>query len=417
MHIDWVQVFLYGVVFVSLYTQIFFLYSFFISRKQYKQDSLVSVDPKELPTVTLVVPCWNEEKTIDATFVSLDNVAYPQDKLFVIAVDDGSTDATWKELQKYAQRKNTILLQKENGGKHSALNLALDYVTTDLICSLDADTRLDSQSIQAIASVFVKNKKVSAVGGSVLIHNPATFAQKAQSIEYQMFAFTKKVLGLLGGVLVVPGAFSVFKIDALRAVGGYKRAHNLEDLELTYRLQIAGYEVDHCHNALVYTTGPASVSSLFRQRLRWGYGFLQNTRDYKKIIFNPKMGAFGMFTVPTSVFAYFVILSVFFISWYKIFDGLIHYFSTLQLVGFNSSWQAFVSLDWFFVNTQALSFLSLVIFASVLGTVFLGRYVSGIRKGSFVNFIPFFILYGLVVPFWVLRSVYDTLRASTPSWR
>ncbi len=417
MNADWVQVFLYVIVFVSLYTQIFFLYSFFVSRKRFKQDSLVAVRPEELPTITLVVPCWNEEKTVDATFVSLDAVEYPQDKLFVIAVDDGSTDATWKELQKYADRKNTILLQKENGGKHTALNLTLDYVTTDLVCSLDADTRLDSKSITAIAAMFVKNKNVSAVGGSVLIHNPATFAQKAQSIEYQMFAFTKKVLGMLGGVLVVPGAFSVFKIDALRAVGGYQKAHNLEDLELTYRLQIAGYEVDHCHNALVYTTGPASVSALFRQRLRWGYGFLQNTRDYKKIIFNPKMGAFGMFTVPTSVFAYFVILSVFFVSWYKIFDGLIHYLSTLQLVGFNPSWQAFVSFDWFFINTQALSFLSIVIFGSVLMTVFLGRYVSGIRNGSFVNFIPFFILYGLVVPFWVLRSVYNTLRASTPTWR
>jgi len=417
MQIDWIEVFLYGVVFVSLYTQVFFLYSFFISRKQYKKDSFLDVNLKELPTITLVVPCWNEEKTVDATFVSLDNVEYPQGKLFVIAVDDGSTDNTWKELQKYVHRKNTILLQKENGGKHTALNLALNYVTTDLICSLDADTRLDSKSIQAIASVFVKNKKVSAVGGSVLIHNPSTFAQKAQSIEYQMFAFTKKVLGLLGGVLVVPGAFSVFKIDALRSVGGYQKAHNLEDLELTYRLQIAGYEVDHCHNALVYTTGPASVSALFRQRLRWGYGFLQNTRDYKKIIFNPKMGAFGMFTVPTSVFAYFVILSVFFISWYKIFDGLIHYFSVLQLVGFNPSWQYFISLDWFFVNTQALSFLSILIFISVLGSVFLGRYISGIRNGSFINFVPFFILYGFVVPFWVLRSVYSTLRASTPSWR
>jgi cellulose synthase/poly-beta-1,6-N-acetylglucosamine synthase-like glycosyltransferase len=417
MGADWVQIALYVVIFVSLYTQVFFLYSFFISRKQYKKETEYIAEDSLLPTMTLVVPCWNEEKTVDATFRALDSVDYPREKLFVIAVDDGSTDKTWKELQRYAKRPNTLLLQKENGGKHTALNLALEHVTTELVCSLDADTRLDVNAIKAIASVFVRNTKVSAVGGSVLIHEPSTFAQKAQSIEYQMFAFTKKVLGLLGGVLVVPGAFSVFTTTALRSVGGYKRAHNLEDLELTFRLQVAGYEVDHCHTALVYTTGPASVSALFRQRLRWGYGFLQNTRDYKKTIFNPKMGAFGMFTVPTSIFAYFVILSVFFISWYKIFDQMIHYFSTMRLVGFQLSWQSFISLEWFFINTQALSFLSFIVFVSVLMTVFLGRYVSGIRKGSFMHFIPFFVLYGIVVPFWVLKSVYNTVRASTPTWR
>ena len=247
-----------------------------------------------------------------------------------------------------------------------------------------------------------------------MIRNPRSVAERAQSIEYAMFSFTKKMLGLLGGVLVVPGAFSLFKTEDVRKIGSYRLGSGLEDLELTYRLQTSGCKVSHSHQALAFTGGPKNIKTLFKQRLRWGFGFINTTYEYRKAVLNSRFGNFGFFTLPMSILSYLVISCVFFISWYHMFSFLIDRITIVRLVGLT---QSAVSFNMFFASTQALSFVGLVLMIFFFTFILLGHRISRIRRMNLGNTAIFFLVYSFLVPFWVLKSIQNSLVRARPSWR
>lgn len=402
----------YLFIFLALYVQVFFLVTF-LEKKHLLKKKLPGAS--FFPPVTFIVPCYNEESTVSKTINSIKALEYPQDKISIIVVNDGSRDATWDVMQTYANDSQVLLLNKENGGKHTALNFAFPYVTTDFVCSFDADTSIVSNALAKAVAYFERDPELSALGGAVLIEQPKTFVQRAQSIEYQMFSYSKKMLGLLGGVLVVPGAFSLFKKSALESVGGYKQAHLLEDLELTYRMQIAGLKVDHSHDAFVYTKGPDSLSALFKQRLRWSYGYINNTVDYRKAILNKKYGNFGMFTLPMTIVAYPAILQIFVLFWYNAINFFSARYIEYQAVGFGAFMPSF-SLDFFFIDTTVSAFLTILLFGSIFLAIYLGKEISGIKKVSFRSIFWFIVIYSMMVPLWTLKALYNTIFGKTTSW-
>ena len=184
---------------------------------------------------------------------------------------------------------------------------------------------------------------LDAVGATIILHKPSTFTQIAQSVEYQLFAFTKLLLAKLHGVLVVPGAFSMYKKTVFEAIGNFKEAHKLEDLELTFRMQAAGLNVGQSRDALAYTHAPATVPALFRQRLRWGYGFLKNSYDYRHLIYAKDQGHFGAFTLPMSLFSYAAIVVTFILSWFIVIQAIIRSVIQASLIGWGSlfEWNGF----------------------------------------------------------------------------
>lgn len=403
----------YILVFLAIYLQVFLLTVFFEKRDQIKE---VKKEPTKYPGVTFLIPCFNEEGTIDGTIQSVLSLDYPENKLKIIAIDDGSSDSTWQILQKYKDHENIKIITKENGGKHTALNLALLHVDTPLVVSFDADTKILKDAVKKAVVYFENDEELMALGGAVLISKPKTFVQKAQSIEYQMFSFSKKMLGLLGGVLVVPGAFSMFRVEAFEKAGGYKDAHKLEDLELTFRMQVAGLKVDHSHDAFVYTKGPDTAKALFKQRLRWGYGFINNMFDYRHAIFNKKYGNFGFFTLPMGIISYMVILNVFFITWYHIVRFFIEKSIEVKTLGLGTLVPNSF-FDWFFVNTEATAFLTLFMYGSIFLAIYLGGRVSKVEKTSFVNMACFMVVYSFLVPLWVIKAIYNTLLGKKVAWR
>jgi poly-beta-1,6-N-acetyl-D-glucosamine synthase len=244
-----------SLLFIAIYIQVFFLLIFFENSSDLKDDSTKDIDKCDYPSVTFLIPCWNEEDTVVSTIESVLDLDYPKDKLHIIAIDDGSTDNTWNRLQDFEDHDQVKLLTKENGGKHTALNHALNFLKTELVVSFDADTKINRDALKNAVCYFIKDAKLMALGGTVLIDKPKTLAQKAQEIEYEIFSFTKKMLGLADAVFVVPGAFSVFRREVFDIVGGYKNAHSLEDVELTIRMQKHGLKVNHAHDAIVWTKG------------------------------------------------------------------------------------------------------------------------------------------------------------------
>lgn len=402
----------YIFIFLALYVQVFFLVTFLEKKHllKAKQPSLKKFEP-----VTFIVPCYNEEVTVSKTIESIKSLDYPQDLISIIVVNDGSKDSTWQAMQTYAQDNQVLLLNKENGGKHTALNYALPFVQTDFVCSFDADTSIVSDALTNALIHFQEDKDLSALGGAVLIEEPKTFIQRAQSIEYQMFSYTKKMLGLLGGVLVVPGAFSMFKKEALEKVGAYRSGHLLEDLELTYRMQMAGLKVDHSHNAFVYTKGPKSLKALFKQRLRWSYGYINNTYDYRKAILNKKYGNFGMFTLPMTIIAYPAILQIFVLFWYNTINFFSDQYIQYQALGLEGLTPS-LSLDFFFIDTTLSSFLTILLFGSIFLGIYLGKEVSNIKRISLRSVASFMIVYSMMVPVWTLTALYNTIVGKKVSW-
>lgn len=402
----------YIFIFLALYVQVFFFVTFLEKRTVLKQvrPKLVNYHP-----ATFIIPCYNEEATVVKTIESIKALDYPQDLISIIVVNDGSKDSTWQEMQAYAHDNQVLLLNKENGGKHTALNYALPYVKTEFVCSFDADTSIVSNALTNAFTYFQEDKDLVALGGAVLIEEPKTFIQRAQSIEYQMFSFSKKMLGLLGGVLVVPGAFSMFKKEALEKVGAYRSGHLLEDLELTYRMQMAGLKVDHSHDAFVYTKGPKSLKALFKQRLRWSYGYINNTYDYRKAILNKKYGNFGMFTLPMTIIAYPAILQIFVLFWYNTINFFSDQYIQYQALGFGGITPSF-SLDFFFIDTTLSSFLTILLFGTIFLGIYLGKEVSNIKRVSLRSIASFIIVYSMMVPVWTLTALYNTIFGKKVSW-
>ena len=398
---------------MAIYFQVFFLFVFF-ENKEELEKKLSSLDESRLPSVSFIIPCFDEENTVCRTLESILKLDYPNSLLKIIVVDDGSQDNTWQSLSVYKSHPQITLKKQSNRGKAEALNNGLKEVTTDLVVSFDADTEIRVNALKEIVNKFVVDEKIMAIGGTVLIQNPKTMIQKAQSIEYKMFSFTKKMLGLMGAVLVVPGAFSVFRREVFDIVGGYKNAHNLEDVEMTLRMQKHGLKVDHCHTAFVLTKGPESMKKLFRQRLRWCCGFIENLKDYKYMLFNKKYGDFGFFTLPLNLFSYIMIIFVFFLGLYKISLFFQEKITEFLLVGFTNF--DLININWFFIDVRVSSLLSIVMLMFILIGIILGKKTSRASM-SLWSVVCFIFIYSFLAPLWILRSMYNSILSVKTSWR
>jgi cellulose synthase/poly-beta-1,6-N-acetylglucosamine synthase-like glycosyltransferase len=406
----------YILVFSSVYIQVFFLITLLENRKKIViRNNKIKL--AKYPGVTIIVPCWNEEGTIYKTVRSLLDLNYPKNKLKIFLVDDGSTDGTYKVLSSFAKYSNVTVFQKENGGKHTALNLGLEHTDTEFVGCLDADSFAHPEALVRIMSTFEKDPEAMAVAPSVTVYNPKNILQNAQKAEYHMGVYLKKMLGLLGAINVTPGPLTIFRKKVFNDLGPYRHAHNTEDMEIAYRMQKNFYKIEHCNDAYVYTNIPKAVGKLYKQRLRWIYGFINNTIDYKEVILNKKYGNFSLFTLPTGILS---ILSVVYLFWkiiYSAVNFLYTKFVAVQTVGFESSFNA-SSFDPFFISLPTSIFMVLLVNALVIFSMVVGRRMAeGKWKISF-GMLYFFPVFAIIAPFWILRALLQTaMGRGVPSWR
>lgn len=369
------------------------------------------------PTVTIIVPIFNEEKTVAKTVNSLLAMNYPADKLSIMVVDDGSKDNTWHIVQQFKDNPRVLLHQKENGGKYTALNYAIEHSTSEYVGCLDADSFVDPDALNYILPYF-EEEGVMAVTPSLKIQNPDSILGMIQNAEYNMGIFTRKILGLLDAQYVTPGPFSIFKKEVFKQVGPYKHAHNTEDLEMALRLQDHNYKIKNAHKAVVYTVGPRTLYKLYKQRVRWTGGFIQNTLDYKKMILNPRYGNLGFLVLPIAMYS--IIGSMIFLI-YNVFSFFSNMYSSIEkarIVGFdfyapfrNFSW------EWLFYHIQSSFFLAVFAVSVVLFAIWYGKRLSGVKEKISMDIIYFLLLYSLISPLWLITSVYNTIRQRDAAWR
>ncbi|HLC74599.1 MAG TPA: glycosyltransferase family 2 protein [Candidatus Nanoarchaeia archaeon] len=280
--------------FLILYFSIFWLLAlldpFVVRKKQFHVH----------PSVSVIIPAYNEERTIKTCLDSVLAMKYPD--LHVIVVDDGSTDKT-AAIVKTVQAAATIpfqFLQQPNKGKGAALNHALREATTEFYATLDADSTVEPLLLEKLMPYFA-DEQVASVLPLLKIKDPKNILQRIQRYEYIINMFYKMLNSKLDCVHVTPGPFSVYRTDVIKKIGGYDEHNITEDLEIALRLQQHHYQIVQTGEAAVYTIPPATIGGLYRQRNRWYKGSVLNSLKYKHIMFDRKYGDFGFMRLPTVI--------------------------------------------------------------------------------------------------------------------
>lgn len=403
----------YTFLFTSLYFEVFILITYLENRNTIKIETQDVDRPKKYPSVSIIVPSFNEEKTISKTINSLLSLDYPKNKLFIYAIDDGSSDNTLEVMKRFSKKDNIFILRKENGGKHTALNLALEKIDSELVGCLDADSYVHKNALKNIVAYFEKDKNIMAVTPSVKIYKPKTIIQMIQKVEYGWGILVRKLLSFLGAMYVTPGPFSIFKIEVFRKIGNYKEAHRTEDMEMAMRMQANKMKIVNCHSAIVWTSGPDTLKKLLNQRLRWTYGFIQNAFDYKFIFFKKEYGNLGIFIMPMAALSIisgvYIICNLIFSLSISIYEKILR-ISTVGL-SFN------LKFDWFYINTEFVAIASLITLALTLLIIYISRKMTDGKFRFGMDLIYFMTLYTLIAPIWLGRAIVRTVTRRKPNWR
>jgi len=295
------------------------------------------------PPISVLVPAYNEELGITDSVRSLLALEYP--RFEIVVVSDGSSDATIErlvdafELERvrrptppflehepiravYAPRGrlNLLVLEKDNGGKADALNAAINFARYPLICAIDADSVLEQDALVKAAMPFVDDPvRTVATGGLVKVANgcrvergrvvetglPRTALPMFQVVEYlRAFFGARTGWSAVNGLLLVSGAFGLFRKEAVIAAGGYSTKTVGEDMELVVRLhrsrrdQGRAGRVVYVPDPVCWTEAPESTRVLRRQRRRWQRGSAEVLIAHLRMLGNPRYGTVGMLAMP-----------------------------------------------------------------------------------------------------------------------
>ena len=252
------------------------------------KDSTKSYEIDEYPSVSIIVPAYNEGRVIESCLRSAMEIDYPH--LEVIVVDDGSTDDTLQIAQglvhHYGADRLRVLTQ-QNSGKATALNHGIAHTRGELVLCMDADSRLEPDSVRLAVPHFV-DPRVGAVAGNVRVANRLNVLTRLQALEYiEGLNLVRAAQALVGRVAVVPGPVGFFRKSVLEEVGGYATDTYAEDCELTIRILLGGWRIQYEANSIAWTEAPENPRSLFQQRYRWGRGILQALNKHKRRLLKP----------------------------------------------------------------------------------------------------------------------------------
>jgi len=262
--------------------------------------------PEYQPTVSVLIPAYNEEAVIVATVRSALASDYP--KLEILVVDDGSTDRTNERLRaEFDSDPRVRLITQPNRGKPAALNHALASATGEIMVTIDADTCVNRDAVRKLVRNFA-DARVAAVAGNVKVMNRNRWLTRWQALEYITSQnLEKRAFDLLNCIPVVPGAVGAWRSDVVRSCGGFSRDTVAEDTDLTMTIRRQGWKILYDEDAIGYTEAPETVSALIRQRFRWTFGTIQAVWKHIDTLGRKKYGSLGWIALP-NIFLFQILL-------------------------------------------------------------------------------------------------------------
>jgi cellulose synthase/poly-beta-1,6-N-acetylglucosamine synthase-like glycosyltransferase len=295
------------------------------------------------PPISIIAPAYNEEANVAEAVRSMLMLHYPQ--LEVVVVNDGSRDRTLEVLierfalrpiarsfeyatpcrpiravYESAQHANLVVVDKENGGKADALNAGLNLAIYPLICAIDADSILEDEALLRVVRPFVDDPELTVATGGIVrivngsevhagrvvrVHLPRTLLPLLQVVEYlRAFLFGRMGWSAIGGLLIISGAFGLFRKRAVIEAGGYAVDTVGEDMELVMRLHrhlraaARPYRVTFVPDPVCWTEAPETLTVLRRQRNRWHRGLIDALWRHRKMWGRARYGSVGVVATP-----------------------------------------------------------------------------------------------------------------------
>ena len=368
---------------------------------RYRPMTLTTQERANAPSLTVVIPAYNEGHGVRASIASVLASDYPPEKLRVIVVDDGSTDDTWAHIQAATQGHEDRVLalrSARNRGKRHALYEGFSRARTDLVVTLDSDSQVGKESLLNLVVPFVRDARVAAVAGKVLVHNRgANLLTRMLGVRYILgFDFIRAYQSQLRTVWCCPGALQAYRRVLIaphleswrdqRFLGA--RCTNGDDHAMTNHVLSLGYDALYQSNATVETIVPESYLQLTRMYTRWGRSA---TREgLRALRFAPRRAwKLGPLRGP-------LVLA----------DALLQPLGILCRV-------AFLLLAMWLVITQPLAFLSAASITGVVALLYGAVYLKSERSWEVVFGIcyAYFALFAL---FWV--QPYATMTVRENGW-
>jgi len=412
-----IETLIYISIYLGLFVMVFYIISYFSNLpKEFKK-----IPDTKLPSITIIVPAWNEEEGIGKTIQSLLKIDYPKKKLEILVVDDGSKDKTYEEALKHQSSQVKVFKKKENGGKFTALNFGIEKAKGEFIVSTDADNlEVMPDALKHMVRYF-ENPSVMCVAPAMAISNPRGVLARIQQVEYLLGVFLRRAFASVNAIHVTPGAFSSYRKKFVQKTGGFKRAHLTEDMEMALRVQKHNYIIENSLNSIVYTIGLTRFKELLIQRRRWYVGLIRNLWDYK-MLFSPRYGIMGVLVLPMAIWAIFTTI-VF--SLYVLFRGFFEakrqavLFGSINFDIFHPNMSAFILERSFlkFATTPLMVFTLLFIIVLVGYMIFAKKWV---KKHSNVKYslVLFLLFYSFIACIWWIDAlIHSTVRYKKLKWR
>ena len=412
--------------------------------------------------ISVLMPAYNEELTIVASVEAMSSLRYPDFE--VVVIDDGSKDATvatmietfdmvqfplarapmvdtkGEVLATYISRRgamNLLLVCKRNGGKADALNVGINVARKELVCMVDADSLLDPDALLHVSRPFADDpERVIASGGVVRVANGSTISKgrvvnidmprkwlpRVQVVEYlRAFLIGRAGWSAAGGLLIISGAFGMFRRDILFELNGVATDCIGEDAELVVRLYrwMGDNDVDgkiiFVSEPVAWTEAPETRQVLASQRRRWHRGLTEIFLRHRGMLLRPRYGFIGMITMPW--FLLFELLAPFL----EVF-GLVYFAVIVVLLGLGEF--GVVPSDWVDLPVVILLLATSIGFSIMMSLVALLTEELSYRR---YRGIPALLIaawaaveenigYRQLTAWWRMKGTMDALRRSRHVW-
>ena len=391
---------LFSTYFLLLFFSIFWLLVLFFSNEEKEKKKIT-----KKPFFTTIVPAYNEEESILKTLKSLIELDYPKEKREIIVINDGSTDKTKSLVESFIEenpQQSITLINKKNEGKGRAMNIGIEKAKGEFFACLDADSFVSSDALNKMLPHF-ENENVAAVCPLLKVKKPSSVIEKIQWFEYIVNMFYRYLNYKVDCIHVTPGPFSIYRKKVIDKLGGFNEETITEDLEIAIRLQKHHYKIVHTFNATVETVTPKDWKSLFKQRVRWYKGSIDNAISYRKMMFNKDYGDFGYLRMPTIVLSGCIAIILFLTLMQDLGSKMIDWFYGLKSINFDII--TLIRNFSFEFNVLNLPYAKLFIAATLFAiSIFIMIYSYRIigekltKHGrTFVSLVTYILIYGVFI--------------------
>jgi len=279
-----------------------FLYPLFMSylwmigallfRAQHERNARPYTQPERnvvTPPVSVLIPCYNEGDNVEETLTHALALDYPDFE--VIAINDGSRDNTGEVLDRMATQHPRLRVAHlaRNQGKAMGLQAGALLARHEILIGIDGDALLDRYAAYWMARHFVADPEVGAVTGNPRVRNRSTLLGRVQVGEFSsIVGMIKREQQSFGRLFTVSGVITAFRRSAVHQVGYWSPDMLTEDIDITWKLQRAGWKVRFEPNSLVWILMPETLGGLWKQRLRWAKGGAQVLRKNFDVLWHPR---------------------------------------------------------------------------------------------------------------------------------